>query len=84
MAQFQPPTTVEDLIRLIQIRNVDGLKSYRTLATFLSRHAQEAAVLPVRSIAEICRVHPSSLARYAQTLGYRNFKEMRAVFQRRS
>jgi DNA-binding MurR/RpiR family transcriptional regulator len=50
---------------------------------YLTQNPNEVAVLSVNAIGQKCGIHASSFVRYAQSLGYRGFKELQAVFQRR-
>lgn len=83
MAVDHAPDSYEDLIRLIHDRYDSTSKSYQKIAVFLTQNPNDVAVLSVNAIAEKCGIHASGFVRYAQTLGYRGFKEMQAVFQRR-
>jgi DNA-binding MurR/RpiR family transcriptional regulator len=83
MPDLRPPETYEDLIRLIHERYEDTSKSYQKIAVYLTQNPNDVAVLSVNAIGEKCGTHPSGFVRYAQTLGYKGFKEMQAVFQRR-
>lgn len=83
MPEFRPPESYEDLIRLIHDRYEQTSKSYQKIAVYLTQNPNDVAVLSVNAIGEKCGIHPSSFVRYAQTLGYKGFKEMQAVFQRR-
>jgi DNA-binding MurR/RpiR family transcriptional regulator len=83
VSDYRPPETYEDLIRLIHDRYDDTSKSYQKIAVYLTQNPNDVAVLSVNAIGEKCGIHASSFVRYAQTLGYRGFKEMQAVFQRR-
>ncbi len=78
-----PPQSHEDLIRLIHDR-YDGIsKTYQKIALYLTQNPNDVAVMSVNAIGEKTGIHASSFVRYAQTLGFRGFKEMQAVFQRR-
>ena len=80
---FRPPETYEELIRLIHDR-YDGMsKSYQKIALYLTQNPNEVAVLSVNAIGQKCGIHASSFVRYAQSLGYKGFKELQRVFQRR-
>ncbi len=83
MPEHRPPQTYEDLIRLIHDRYETTSKSYQKIAVYLTQNPNDVAVLSVNAIGETCGIHPSGFVRYAQTLGYKGFKEMQAVFQRR-
>ncbi len=83
MPSYQPPETYEELIKLIHDRYDDMSKSYQKIALFLTQNPNDVAVLSVNMIGQRCGIHASSFVRYAQSLGYRGFKELQAVFQRR-
>lgn len=80
---FRPPETYEELIRLIHDRYDSMSKSYRKIALYLTQNPNDVAVLSVNAIGAKCGIHASSFVRYAQSLGYRGFKDLQAVFQRR-
>ena len=83
MAEHFPPANYEDLIRLIHDRYEDMSKSYKKIAVYLTQNPNDVAVLSVNASAERCGMHASSFVRYAQSLGFRRFKELQAVYQRR-
>ena len=83
MPDVRLPETYEDLIRLIHDRYDDTSKSYQRIAVYLTQNPNDVAVLSVNALAENCGIHASSFVRYAQSLGYRGFKDMQTVFQRR-
>ncbi|MFD1810140.1 MurR/RpiR family transcriptional regulator [Gemmobacter lanyuensis] len=58
-------------------------KSYQKIALYLTQNPNDVAVLSVNAIGAKCGIHASSFVRYAQSLGYKGFKELQAVFQRR-
>lgn len=80
---YQPPESYEDLIKLIHDRYDDMSKSYQKIALYLTQNPNDVAVLSVNAIGQKCEIHASSFVRYAQSLGYKGFKELQAVFQRR-
>jgi DNA-binding MurR/RpiR family transcriptional regulator len=80
---YRPPESYEDLIKLIHDRYDDMSKSYQKIALYLTQNPNDVAVLSVNAIAAKCGIHASSFVRYAQSLGYKGFKELQAVFQRR-
>lgn len=80
---YRPPETYEELITLIHDRYDDMSKSYQKIALYLTQNPNDVAVLSVNAIAAKCGTHASSFVRYAQSLGYKGFKELQAVFQRR-
>lgn len=83
MASYRPPETYEELIKLIHDRYEDMSKSYQRIALYLTQNPNDVAVLSVNAIGQKCGIHASSFVRYAQSLGYKGFKELQAVFQRR-
>jgi DNA-binding MurR/RpiR family transcriptional regulator len=83
MSSFRPPESYEALIKLIHDRYADMSKSYQRIALYLTQNPNDVAVLSVNAIGQKCGIHASSFVRYAQSLGYRGFKELQAVFQRR-
>ncbi|MCB1333623.1 MAG: MurR/RpiR family transcriptional regulator [Roseivivax sp.] len=83
MSTFRPPESYEELIKLIHDRYDDMSKSYQKIALFLTQNPNDVAVLSVNAIGQKCGIHASSFVRYAQSLGYRGFKDMQSVFQRR-
>ena len=80
---FRPPESYEELIRLIHDRYDTMSKSYQKIALYLTQNPNEVAVLSVNAIGAKCGIHASSFVRYAQSLGYKGFKELQVVFQRR-
>lgn len=80
---FRPPETYEELIRLIHDRYDDMSKSYQKIALYLTQNPNDVAVLSVNAIGAKCGIHASSFVRYAQSLGYRGFKDLQVIFQRR-
>ena len=83
MSADRPPETYEELIKLIHDRYDDMSKSYQKIALYLTQNPNDVAVLSVNAIGQKCGIHASSFVRYAQSLGYKGFKELQAVFQRR-
>jgi DNA-binding MurR/RpiR family transcriptional regulator len=80
---YRPPESYEDLIKLIHDRYDDMSKSYQKIALYLTQNPNDVAVLSVNAIGAKCGIHASSFVRYAQSLGYKGFKELQSVFQRR-
>lgn len=83
MVSYRPPDSYEELIKLIHDRYEDMSKSYQRIALYLTQNPNDVAVLSVNAIGQKCGIHASSFVRYAQSLGYKGFKELQAVFQRR-
>ncbi len=80
---YRPPESYEELITLIHDRYDQMSKSYRQIALFLTQNPNDVAMLSVNAIAAKCGIHASGFVRYAQSLGYKGFRELQAVFQRR-
>lgn len=83
MNENHPPISYEELIRLIHERYDDMSKSYQKIALYLTQNPNDVAVKSVNSIADLCNMHASSFVRYAQSLGFKGFKDLQGVFQKR-
>lgn len=83
MTTMQPPQNYEDLIRLIHDRHDQMSKTYKQISVYLTQNPNDVAVQSVNSIAERCDIHASSFVRFAQALGFKGFKELQLLFQRR-
>ena len=83
MTDAFPPQSYEDLIRVIHDRYDQMSKTYQRIAVYLTQNPNDVAVMSVNAIGEKTGIHASSFVRYAQSLGFRGFKELQAVFQRR-
>ncbi len=83
MDKIIPPNDYEDLIRLIHDRFEGMSKTYQRIALFLTQNPNDVAVNSVNATAERCGIHASSFVRFAQFLGYRGFKDLQVLFQRR-
>jgi len=83
MSGRQAPDNYDDVIRLIRFRFAAMSKSYQKVALYLTQYPNDVAVLPITAIAQKCSVHASGLVRFAQSLGYRGYKDLQLVFQRR-
>lgn len=77
------PLDYQALIRLVHDR-FDGMsKTHQRIAVFLTQNPNDVAMLSVNAIANRCGVHASSFVRFAQSLGYKGFKELQGVFHER-
>jgi DNA-binding MurR/RpiR family transcriptional regulator len=83
MTDQTPPKDYEAVIRLIHDRYDDMSKTYQKISVYLTQNPNEVAVQSVNAIAEKVGIHASSFVRFAQALGYKGFKELQALFQRR-
>lgn len=77
------PKDYEELIRAIHERYEEMNKSYQRIAVYLTQNPNDVAVNSMNAIAGTCGLHASSFVRFAQMLGYKGFKELQAVFQKR-
>lgn len=83
MTDAHSPKSYEDLIRVIHDRYDQMSKTYQKIALYLTQNPNDVAVMSVNAIGDKTGIHASSFVRYAQSLGFRGFKELQAVFQRR-
>lgn len=83
MVSNAPPQDYEELIRLIYDRHDGMSKTYQRISVFLTQNPNDVAVQSVNAIAERCGIHASSFVRFAQSLGYKGFKELQSLFQKR-
>jgi DNA-binding MurR/RpiR family transcriptional regulator len=82
-AKNKVPTHYEAFINLIT-ESYDGLtEGHQKIARFCTQNPNVIALEPINSIAEKIDVHPSTLVRFAQDLGYSGFRDLKAVFQTR-
>ncbi len=83
LSGIKPPKDYEELIRLIHDRHGEMSKTYQRISVFLTQNPNDVAVNSVNTIGERCGIHPSSFVRFAQALGYKGFKELQVLFQKR-
>jgi DNA-binding MurR/RpiR family transcriptional regulator len=77
------PQNYEGVVNLIAA-NYDGLSAgYQQVARFFTQNPNIIALESINAIAAKTKVHPSTLVRFAQNIGYSGFKELQAVFQTR-
>ncbi len=77
------PQNYEGIVNLIT-RDYPALSpGYQQIARFFTQNPNTIALESINAIAEKCGVHPSSLVRFAQNLGYSGFKQLQGVFQTR-
>jgi DNA-binding MurR/RpiR family transcriptional regulator len=82
-AKQSTPRSYEGVVDLIT-REYPGLSAgSQQIARFFTQNPTLIALESINAIAEKCGVHPSSLVRFAQTLGYAGFKDLQGVFQTR-
>jgi DNA-binding MurR/RpiR family transcriptional regulator len=80
---MKPPRDFESLKSLI-IENNDALpKRLRQVAVFALENPDDIAFGTAASIAERADVQPSTLVRFAQSIGYGGFSDLQNVFRAR-
>jgi DNA-binding MurR/RpiR family transcriptional regulator len=77
------PRNYEGVVNLITAEYPGLSTGYQQIARFFTQNPNIIALESINAIAAKCGVHPSSLVRFAQNLGYSGFKELQAVFQTR-
>ena len=81
--QSRAPTDYEALVALIEAE-YDGLsRSFQTISRYLTQNPNDVAINSINDLAAKCNVHASSLVRFAQSLGYSGFKDLKELFNRR-
>jgi DNA-binding MurR/RpiR family transcriptional regulator len=79
----QAPEDYEELIRVVHDRYEGMSKTYQRIGEYVTQNPNDVAVMSVNAIAETCGIHASSFVRFAQALGYKGFKDLQTVFQKR-
>lgn len=83
LTQAKPPSDYEAFVGLVQAE-YDGLsRSFQAIARYLTQNPNDVVMQSINEIAGKCGVHASSLVRFAQSLGYDGFKELKELFNRR-
>lgn len=77
------PMNYEGIVNLITEEYPKLSQGYQQIARFLTQNPNVIALESINAVAAKCAVHPSSLVRFAQNLGYTGFKELQVVFQSR-
>lgn len=77
----QPPRDFEGLKELLIARRGDLPKRLVQVAAFALENPNEIAFGTVASVAAQARVQPSTLIRFAQTIGYAGFTDLQEVFR---
>ena len=78
-----PPTEYEALVQRIQDEYEGLSRSFQSIARYLIQNPNDVVIQSINDIAGRCNVHPSSLVRFAQSLGYTGFKDLKELFNRR-
>jgi DNA-binding MurR/RpiR family transcriptional regulator len=77
------PKNYEGIVNLITGEYASLSAGYQQIARYFTQNPNVIALESINAIAVKCGVHPSSLVRFAQSLGYSGFKELQSVFQTR-
>jgi DNA-binding MurR/RpiR family transcriptional regulator len=77
------PRSYEGVVNLITRDYATLSPGSQQIARFLTQNPNIIALESINAVAEKCGVHPSSLVRFAQGLGYSGFKDLQGVFQTR-
>jgi Helix-turn-helix domain, rpiR family len=77
------PSHYEGAINLITANYEKLSDGYKQVARFFTQNPNVIALESINAIAAKTKVHPSTLVRFAQNMGYSGFKELQAVFQTR-
>lgn len=83
LKQTKPPSDYESFVELIQSEYDGFSRSAQVVARYLTQNPNDVAIQSINDIAARCSVHASSLVRFAQSLGYDGFKELKEIFHRR-
>ncbi|MGY0482290.1 MurR/RpiR family transcriptional regulator [Endobacter medicaginis] len=77
----ETPRDFKSLRELILARRDDMPKRLVQVADYAVAHPQEIAFARVADLAQAAGVQPSTLVRFAQSLGYSGFSDLQAVFR---
>lgn len=83
LTDAKPPTEYEALVQRIQDEYEGLSRSFQSIARYLTQNPNDVVIQSINAIAARCSVHPSSLVRFAQSLGYEGFKDLKELFNRR-
>ncbi len=78
-----PPGDHDALVRLIHERFDAMSRTSQKIAVFITQNPNDVAMMSVNALANRCGIHASSFVRFAQTLGYKGFKELQGIFHER-
>lgn len=78
---YASPTTYEELRAVLSSGTAQMPKKLRQIAIFMWQHPDEVALGSSASLAQQAGVQPSTLVRFAQTLGFSGFSEFQELFK---
>jgi DNA-binding MurR/RpiR family transcriptional regulator len=76
-----PPKQFEELKNLLIARRGSLPRRIEQVAAFALAHPDEIAFGTVATVAQLADVQPSTLIRFAQSLGYQGFSDLQEVFR---
>lgn len=76
-----PYKTPDELFAAIELRYSELSKRLQSIARQLPQHRDQIALMNVNDLAGAINVPPSSLVRFAQSLGFRGYSQMKSLFQ---
>lgn len=77
------PRNYEGIVNLITREYPKLSPAYQQIARFFTQNPNAIALESINALAAKCGVHPSSLVRFSQALGFTGFKDLQTVFQTR-
>jgi DNA-binding MurR/RpiR family transcriptional regulator len=77
------PRHYEAIVNRITAVYPDLPAAFQQVARFVTQNPNAVAMDSINAVAAKIGVHPSSLVRFAQHLGYSGFKDMQSIFQTR-
>lgn len=77
------PRHYEGIVNLIATEYPTLSGGNQQIARYFTQNPNVVGLESIHAIAAKCDVHPSSLVRFSQSLGYSGFKELQTVFQTR-
>src|SRR3981189_2749217 len=77
------PRNYEGIVNLITGEYPNLSTGFQQIARFLTQNPNVVALESINAVAAKGGTHPSSLVRFAQSLGYSGFKQLQSVFQTR-
>lgn len=77
------PRNYEGIVNLIAAEYPKFSSGNQQIARYFTQNPNVIGLESIHAIAAKCDVHPSSLVRFSQGLGYSGFKELQSVFQTR-
>ncbi len=76
-----PYSDVKSFLNAIEVNYFNLPKRLQSIARELHFHKESVAFMSVNELAALLEVSPSALVRFAKTLGFSGFAEMKALFQ---